>query len=107
MHLVFVVISIIIDICMVVQLRRTLEEKAVKRELLNQKQSQNKKAENEVIVNKALKMVVLNSAIGILFKRPVCFIPLLNVYADFYFNDSLIKLVTKHFGFAEFYFMLF
>ena len=79
---------IIIDICMVVQLRRTLEEKAKKSESLNQKQNESKKVENEEVVNKAIKMVVLNSAIGIFLKLPVCIIPLLNVYAQFYFKNN-------------------
>ena len=104
-YFMFVVICIIIDICMVVQLRRTLEEKANKSESLNQKQNESKKAENEEAVNKAIKMVLLNSAIGIFFKLPVCFIPLLNVYAQFYFQNIVYKL--NHPQFAEFYSMLF
>ena len=85
-YLVFVVISIIIDICMVVQLRRTLDEKTKKSESMNTnlKQAEKKKTENEEVVNKAIKMVILNSAIGILFKLPVFFIPLLNMCAQFY-----------------------
>ena len=92
---------------MVVQLRRTLEEKSKKSESLNQKQNQNKKAENEEVVNKAIKMVVLNSAIGILCKLPVCFIPLLNVYAQFYFSSEAILVNTSSINyFGEFYAML-
>ena len=72
---------------MVVQLRRTLQEKAKKGESMNQNQNQNKtKSENEEAVNKAIKMVVLNSTIGICFKLPVCFIPILNFSAQFYYN---------------------
>ena len=56
-------------------------------------------------MNKAIKMVVLNSTIGIFFKLPVCFIPILNVYAQFYFQNSDYKLY--HLQFAEFYSMLF
>ena len=85
-YLVFVIVTIIIDICMVVQLRQVLGEKLKKSESMNQKQNESKKTESEEAVNKAIKMVVLNSAIGILFKLPVCFIPLLNVYAQFYFK---------------------
>ena len=85
-YLVFVVICIIIDVCMVVQLRRILNEKSKKSESLNQKLIETKKAENEEVVNKAIKMVVLNSTIGVLFKLPVCIIPLINVCAQFYYK---------------------
>jgi hypothetical protein len=72
---------------MVVQLRQVLGEKLKKSESMNQKQNEkSKKTESEEAVNKAIKMVVLNSAIGIFFKLPVCLIPLLNVYAQFYFK---------------------
>ena len=55
---------------MVVQLRRVLGEKTKKSESMNKKQNDAKKAENENIVNKAIKIVlkivvVLNSSIGI------------------------------------------
>ena len=89
---------------MVVQLRRTLEEKTKKSESLNQKQTDSKKEENENVVNKAIKMVVLNSVIGIFFKLPASFIPLLNVVADFYYKDKTNKFTHPDFG--EFYSML-
>ena len=91
---------------MVVQLRRTLEVKAMKSESLNSKQNQIKKAEYEEVVNKAIKMVVLNSAIGILCKLPVCFIPLLNVYAEFYFKNEVNNNINNSFYFGEFYSIL-
>ena len=72
---------------------------------MNQNQNESKKAENEEAVNKAIKMVVLNSAIGIFFKLPVCIMPLINVYAEFYFKNPLYKYNHPHFG--EFYSMLF
>ena len=102
------VICVVIDICMVVQLRRTLEEKEKKSESLNQKQNQNKKAENEEAVNKAIKMVVLNSLIGVLFKFPVCFIPLINVCAEFYYKqafigDNAITYVTQYSAYLVFH----
>ena len=102
-YLLFVVICMIIDICMVVQLRRTLKEKAKKSESINQKQNQNNiKDEFEEAVNKAIKMVVLNSAIGICFKLPVCFIPMLNLYAQFYSNREYHR---SHSSFGFFYSM--
>ena len=78
---------------MVVQLRRTLDEKTKKNESLNQKQNESKKAESEEVVNKAIKMVVINSAIGILFKLPVCFIPLLNLIAKIFYriNNGIVE----------------
>ena len=86
-YLVIVVICFIIDIFMVVKLRRTLNEKTKKSESMNKNQNQDKKAENEKVVKKAIKMVVLNSLIGIFFKIPVSLIPLVNVYAEFYYKD--------------------
>ena len=90
---------------MVVKLKRTLEEKTKKSEQMNkaQNQNQNKKAENEEAVNKAIKMVVLNSAIGIFFKLPVLLIPLLNLVAQFYYKSASYKLY--HPSFAMFYSM--
>ena len=88
-YFVFVAICAIIDICMVVQLRRVLEEKTKKSEsMIDQKQSETKKAENEEAVNKSIKMVVLNTSIGIFFKLPVAFIPLFNVIANFYYKKA-------------------
>ena len=103
-YVVFVIICVIIDICMVVQLRRTLEDKIKKSESLNQKQADSKKAENENVVKKAIKMVVLNSVIGIFFKLPSSFIPLLNLIAEFYYKDKMYK--NNHPDFGEFYTLL-
>ena len=90
-YFLFVILCAIIDICMVVQLRRVLEEKTKKSESMsmNQKQNETKKAENEEAVNKAIKMVVLNTAIGILFKLPISFIPLINLVAEFFQKNSI------------------
>ena len=104
-YLVFVVICIVVDICMVVQLRRTLEEKLKKSASLNQNlKNENKKAENEEAVNKAIKMVVLNSLIGIFFKLPVFFIPLVNICAQFHFNNW--DYYQSHTSFGSFYTIL-
>jgi hypothetical protein len=53
-YLVFVVICFIIDIFMVVILRRTLNEKTQKSESMNKSQNQDKKAENDKTVKKAI-----------------------------------------------------
>ena len=104
-YLVFVVICIIIDICMVVQLRRTLSEKAMKSESMNSQNQKSKQAENDKAVNKAIKMVVLNTVIGVFFKLPILLIPLLNLCAQFYYKSRTYK---YHYpSFDIFYSMLF
>ena len=104
-YLAFVVLSTIIDICMVVQLRRTLEERLKKSESLNPKQKEAKKAETEEAVNKAIKMVVINSLIGICFKTPIVIIPLSNLCAIFFFKEALSYRLTNP-GFYAFYSLL-
>ena len=64
-----------------------------------------KNADFEEVVNKAIKMVVLNSSIGILFKLPVCFVPLLNVVSEFYFKKY--SNVLYNISFALFYIKFF
>ena len=96
-NLLFVVTCIVIDICMVVQLRRTLEERMKKSESMNQKQKETKKAENEEAVNKAIKMVVLNSFIGICFKAPIVIIPFLNMFGRFYRKENYRKYTNPKF----------
>jgi hypothetical protein len=93
-YLLFVVITVIIDICMAVQLRRTLEDKSKKSESLNQKQNETKKTEFEEAVNKAIKMVVLNTAIGIFFKIPLSIIPLINLYYTIYSSQNAVYQYT-------------
>jgi hypothetical protein len=91
---------------MVVQLRRVLDEKLMKSETLNQKQNEKKKEENEKAVNKAIKMVVLNSVIGIFFKFPNYFNPLLNMCMQSSISkDSKVFIISRSF-FEEFYYFL-
>lgn len=97
-YLVFVLISFVIDLCMIVQLRRTLEERANKC-LTSANKKQQVENENEEAVNNAIKMVVINTAIGILFKLPVSFIPLLNSIGVVYFTE----VETYHSLFYSFY----
>ena len=104
-YIIFVIICAVIDICMVVQLRKVLEEKTKKSGSLNQKQNQTKKAENEEAVNKAIKMVVLNSVIGVLFKLPLSFIPVINMAAEFYYKNLLY--IYLYPSFHEFYLTLY
>jgi len=70
---------------MVVKLRKTLNEKLEKSASLNlsSKQLEVKKKENEDASNKAVSMVVINTLIGLLFKLPLCILPLINIHAHY------------------------
>lgn len=50
-------------------------------------------------------MVVLNSTIGIFFKLPTCFIPLINVSAEFYYKNR--KNLDYNLNFGVFFQYLF
>lgn len=50
----------------------------------NEKQLEKKKSDLEDAVNKNIRMVVLNTAIGLLFKLPLVFLPLVNTIAQFF-----------------------
>ena len=63
------------------------------------------KKETDEAINKAIKMVVINTAIGLLFKMPISFIPILNVYAAFYYKDR--EMPHIHPKFDRFYSSLF
>ena len=43
-------------------------------------------------------MVIVNTAISVLFKLPVAFIPVVNVYAEFYYKDYLNQFDHPKFG---------
>ena len=104
-YVVFEVIIFIIDINMIVLLRRTLDEKLKKSEKLLGKKDQNKldtmKKEHEDAIHKVIKMVILNTAISLLFRLPVAFIPVVNVVAEFYYKDFRNQYKNSKFG--EFY----
>ena len=104
-YIVFEVITFIIDIYMLVLLKRTLDEKLRKSEKLFGKNEQSKlenmKKENEDAINKVIKMVVLNTAISLLFRLPIAFIPVVNIFAEFYYKNYLNQF--KHPKFGEFY----
>lgn len=106
-HLVFLLIHLVIDIYMLVRLRRTLREKAKKmieenpsfemnelddRSLIdrNNKMKKRKKKEMDIknSMNNAFKMVLFNSTVNILFKMLLWFGPLNNVIVNFDFKDS-------------------
>ena len=51
------------------------------------------KMEYEDAVNKVIKMVILNTTISLLFKLPIAFVPIVNVAAEFYYKNYLIKIL--------------
>jgi len=101
-----VIICLIIDIFMVVKLRAVLNEKKSKSKTLNMIISSNsqKNTDSDEAISKAIKMVVINTVINLLFKIPIAFLPTLNVYALFY-NKNKISHFEKP-AFKEFYFWL-
>lgn len=106
-YVVLVLVCFSIDISMVVQLRNVLADKLAKYAAMthNESKIESKKEENEKIVSKAVKMVVINTAVGVLFKAPLCFIPIVNVYAEFYYKSPVTRYIAPKFG--EFYSGLF
>jgi hypothetical protein len=107
-YVLFVLICVIIDIYMVVQLRNVLADKIHTLERLYSDYTtklESARKENEDIENKAIQMVVINTAIGLLFKMPVSFIPIINVYAEFYYKNFHNQISQPTFG--NFYSSLF
>ena len=104
-YVVFVFIHVSIDIYMVVRLRRTLNEKLMKlKDQINASKFQSKLKENDDSVNKAIKMVVLNTIFSVLFKMPLSFMPTVNVISEFYFKSpTLINAIP---GFETFFHLL-
>ena len=107
-YVLFVLICFIVDIYMVVELRKVMSEKMkkIKKLYANSKSKiDSTKKENDDAINKAIRMVVINTAIGLLFKMPVSFIPVINVYAEFYYKDFNRRYTRP--AFARFYLYLF
>ena len=108
-YVIFVLICLIIDIFMIRELRKVMNDKLQKIERLYAEHSktkvENTKKENDKAMNKAIRMVVINTAIGILFKAPISLIPILNVYAAFYFKTLDKRYINPEF--RQFYSSLF
>ena len=108
-YVIFVLICIFIDIYMVHELRIVMADKLQKIERLYAGHSKAKvesvKKENDEAINKAIRMVIINTAIGLLFKMPISFIPILNVYAAFYYKSVETRYIHPAFG--RFYSSLF
>ena len=101
-YLVFLLIHLSIDIGMIVKLRQTLNEKFEKAKAYSTKdQQEKKKKENETAVNKAISMVILNTALNILFKVPSLIYSIFNFYESIYRIDYTYLLL--HGGFGRFY----
>ena len=93
---------------MIHQLRQVMADKLQRIEILyadSKSKIESAKKENEEALNNAIRMVVINTAIGILFKMPLSFIPILNVYAEFYYKDFNNRYTHPLFG--QFYSSLF
>jgi hypothetical protein len=52
-------------------------------------------------MNKAFRMVVINTVIALLFKMPISFMPILNVYAEFYYKRFEMRYIRP--AFARFF----
>ena len=71
----------------------------------NEKLFEKKKSELEDTMNKSIRMVVLNTTIGLLIKLPLIFLPLVNTIAEFFYKN--IKMRSKNPSFDRFYTQLF
>ena len=92
----------VVDILMLVRLKRTLEEKLKwYDEETNWQKYKAKKKENKNAVKKLIKMVVLNATFGFLFRLPSSFLSILNLYATFYYRNFYNQFSSPVFG--EFY----
>jgi hypothetical protein len=86
---------------MVAKLKQTLEDKLKWYDNeTNSQKYEAKKKENEDAVSQIIKMVLINTAIGILFKLPSSFISIVNLYAAFYYQNY--ENIFKAPGFGEF-----
>lgn len=82
-YFVFILINLSIDIAMVIELRKILNERLEKSKAFNTKEQQEKKqTENESVLNNAISMVILNTVVGVLFKFPTCLYSLIFMYYE-------------------------
>ena len=99
-YVVFVIICITIDISMVIRMKQTLKDK-LKWYKKDSIKYEAKKKENKDAIDKLVQMVVINTALGVLFKLPSSFISIVNVYAAFYYRSFDNLFISPAFG--EFY----
>ena len=100
-YVVFVILCIIIDVSMVIQIKQTLTEKLKRFKKENDSKYEAKKKENKEAIDKLIQMVVINTALGVIFKLSSSFIPLVNLYATFYYRSYKNLFIAPVFG--EFY----
>ena len=100
-YVVFVIVCITIDVSMVLQVKKILDEKLNKFKKENDSKYEAKKKENKEAIDKLIQMVVINTALGVLFKLSSSFIPLVNLYATFYYRSYKNLFIAPAFG--EFY----
>jgi len=89
---------------MVVKLRQVLNDKTKKGHTLISlvvESNEKKKKEYEDIISKAIKMVIINTAVGIFLKFPTSILPIINVYAEFYYKNEKNHIIKP--DFEEFY----
>jgi len=105
-YIVNLIICLIIDIFMVAKLRAVLEEKNAKSKTLKlSSASKNQKnKDSDEAKSKAIKMVIINTAINLFLKIPISILPILNVYAQFYTKGN--NALYEKPAFKEFYMWL-
>ena len=105
-YIVFEVVIFIMDVCLVVLLKRTLDEKVNKFKTLSKDVAklENMIKENDNALNNVIRLVILNTFISILLKLPIAFIPIVNVHAEFYYKNFDNQILNPKFG--EFYLFL-
>ena len=88
---------------MITELKRKLEDKLKWYDKeANSAKYEAKKMENEVAVNRLIKMmVIINTVFGVLSKLPSSFISIFNLIATFYYKDKKNLYTNPLFG--EFY----
>ena len=93
---------------MLVKLRSTVSEsiERIKSMGSSEKQMEKKKSELEDTMKKSIRMVIVNTSIGLLLKFPLVFLPFVNTIANFYYKD-LLNMRYKHLLFDQFYSKLF
>lgn len=107
-YVLFVFVCVVIDVYTVIRLRSTLQEKTIKMALMlsqSAKTTETKTKENESVVEEVIKMVVLNTSVGVLLKMPACVLPIVSLYAEFYYKN--LGFHYKHPAFGHFYSSLF
>lgn len=108
-YVVCVLVNLIIDVVLMVELKRTLKkrEEKLKTMHLSEKQIETKKKENKDTIKRVRFMVLFNALVGLLFKMPTSITSLNDLriiifnYNDFTQNDNFNKTI-EYFSFNDF-----